>query len=211
MPTGHPGKARVSSDIEHQRTDAINVIAGRRAKIRSVAAANGIPEEAIAGAILWEAVENPYLRPFPRLGPGKVHPLEINKTSAAEIVEHEGRMPALSGSELRRERVKDPDWAIEYIGAIMAHHADAYRKIASVDIRKDVAVLCTLYNTGDSEVRAAALAAHKQDARHAGKKAPMPRPNSMGLWVEQWIPFIRGLLGGDHRHRSLKSTRTSTS
>jgi hypothetical protein len=198
MPTGHPGKARVSSDIEHQRTDAINVIAGRRAKIRSVAAANGIPEEAIAGAILWEAVE-------------KVHPLEIDKTSAAEIVEHEGRMPALSGSELRRERVKDPDWAIEYIGAIMAHHADAYRKIASVDIRKDVAVLCTLYNTGDSEVRAAALAAHKQDARHAGKKAPMPRPNSMGLWVEQWIPFIRGLLGGDHRHRSLKSTRTSTS
>jgi Protein of unknown function (DUF1402) len=186
-----PTEKRKDPDVEAQRVEAINLVRQRRDTIKKAAVDYDVPAEAIAGAILWEGIENPYHRSFGRLGPGKVHPGEFWEKSEAEKVEIEGRVtpPAKSVSE-RSQRLMDPEWAIVYIAAIMDRHADNYQKIANENVRKDPAVLCTLYQGGHSEDRAKRFA----ERRKADPKAHPVAADEMGPWVQRWLPFIRTLL-----------------
>ena len=83
----HPAQPRRRRGFERQRLAALGHIRLRRELIRAAAARYGIAEEAIAGAVLWDALENPYKRPFMRLGPGKVRPSRLGGPSAAELAE----------------------------------------------------------------------------------------------------------------------------
>jgi hypothetical protein len=74
----------------------------RRELIRAAAARYGIAEEAIAGAVLWDALENPYKRPLMRLGPGKVRPSRLGGPSAAELAERAGLVPFSPATALAR-------------------------------------------------------------------------------------------------------------
>jgi lipoprotein-anchoring transpeptidase ErfK/SrfK len=182
---------RPDPDAEAQRLEAFAIIRDHRSHIMAEAAKYNVLPEAIAGAIFWEALENPYssMRPkSTRLGPGKVHPYEKIGKSEAEKVEEEKRVSVAKDSEERVSRLRDPKWAITYIAAIMRRHADNYMKIAGVDISKNVGVLCTLYQGGKSEERAAKLAERRKTDPTA---QPMPG-DEMGPWVEKNIETIRG-------------------
>jgi Protein of unknown function (DUF1402) len=197
----HPAQPRRRPGFERQRLAALEHIRLRRELIRAAATRYGIAEEAIAGAVLWDALENPYKRPFLRLGPGKVRPSRIGGPSAAELAERTGFVPFSPASALARWRLlRRPDSAIIYISAILASHAADYREIAGVEISEDPAVLCTLYQGGGSAERARRLA-----DRRLRDPGAMPRAaDEMGPWVAEHIDFVRTALRNPARAR-LKS------
>jgi hypothetical protein len=187
----HPAQPRRRRGFERQRLAALEHIRLRRELIRAAAVRYGIAEEAIGGAVLWDALENPYKRPFLRLGPGKVRPARVGGPSAAELAERAGLVPYAPASALARWRMlRRPDTAIIYISAILASHAADYREIAGVEISDDPAVLCTLYQGGKSAERARRLA-----DRRLRDPAAVPRAaDEMGPWVAQHIDFVRAAL-----------------
>lgn len=179
---------RTDQDEEAQRKEAFNIVRQHRSEIIAEAVKFKVPAEAIAGAIFWEALENPYHRSFSRLGPGKVHPTETFGKSEAEKVEEEKRVPVAKDLTEREVRLHDPVGAITYIAAIMRRHADNYMRIAGVDISGNVGVLCTLYQGGKSEERAQKLA----DKRKTDPTAQPQMGDEMGPWVVKNIETIRG-------------------
>jgi hypothetical protein len=186
-----PDQPRVLPYFEEQRQEAIQIVKSQCAHIRTAAESTGIAPEAIAGAILWEALENPYYRPVKRLGPGKVHPWEPTGKSEAEKVEAEQLVPPAKDLGEREQRLQQPGWSVTYIAAIMGRHAKNYQNIAGVDIRSNVGVLCTLYQGGHSEDRAKNLAERR-------KKDPTAQPvtaDTMGPWVVQYLDWIRQTMG----------------
>ena len=186
-----PSEPRSSRGLERQRLTAVALIRDWRTEIRLLAGLYSVSADAIAGVILWDAVENPYRRPLLRLGPGKVHPLELGRKSDAERAEEAGLTPFTPGGAVGRLRIlRRPGGALVYIAAILAYHAANYESIAGVDIRADPAVLCTLYQGGASEARARRLA--RRRARDLGAKPHAG--DEMGPWVETQRVFIRGLL-----------------
>ena len=186
-----PQEPRVSRAAECQRREALGIVSDHAPLIRAAAVRHSVPPEAVAGAILWEGLENPYRRRHWRLGPGKVRATELWRPADAMKVELEGRIPGASGLRERLGRLRDPSWAIQYVAAIQSRHADVYLRLASVRIRHDIAVLCTLYQGGDSELRAARLA-----DRRSRDPTAMPRAgNDMGPWVVTNLEFVRRLIG----------------
>lgn len=186
-----PDQQRADPDIEKQRQEAIQVVQSQCAHIRTTAEGAGIVPEAIAGAILWEALENPYHRAFWRLGPGKVHLREVTGKSEAEKVEEAQLVPAAKDANEREQRLQQPGWSVAYIAAIMSRHATNYQNTAGVDIRSNVGVLCTLYQGGHSEDRAKKLAERR-------KKDPTAQPiaaDTMGPWVVQHLDWIKQTMG----------------
>jgi hypothetical protein len=182
-----PDQARTDADEEAQRQEAMRIVKDQCPRIQRRAQSYGIAPEAIGGAILWEALENPYSRSFSRLGPGKVHPFEYFAKSEAEKVEDAGMVPKSKDSDERQAKLKDPGTAVDYIAAIMARHATNYQTIAGVDIKSDVGVLCTLYQGGHSEERAKKLAERR-------KTDPNARPQAadrMGPWVVSNLDWVR--------------------
>ena len=185
-----PSAPRSYADLEAQRLEAIKIVSDNCLKISAAASKYGVSWEAIAGAILWEALENPYFRPFKRLGPGKVHVTEWSGKSEAAKVEDEKRVtPPSKDSDELAKRLQQTGWAITYIAAIMQRHADNYKKIAGVDITNNPGALCTLYQGGKSEERAKKLA----DRRKTDPKAQPIAADEMGPWVEKNMSFIRDL------------------
>ncbi|MEG4288374.1 Ig-like domain-containing protein [Microcoleus sp. C2C3] len=100
-PTGlAPTTPRRNADKEEQRNRAINIVKQYADTISSNARKYNVAPEAIAGAILWEGLENPY-DPFRRPGftrsniPGKVHPDSsiFGEECVAEVVENERLVP----------------------------------------------------------------------------------------------------------------------
>ena len=193
-PTGlAPTTPRRNPDKEEQRNRAINIVEKYDWTIFYNARKYKVAPEAIAGAILWEALENPYdpyKRPeFTRTNiPGKIHPRSYHgEECVAEKVEDEGLVPypkirqpvviippvgslqypalytpisrQIMISADREQRLREPATAIMYIAAIMNHHARNYERLAEYpklqaedyDIRKDVGVLCQLYQAGRSQ------------------------------------------------------------
>lgn len=199
-----PATPRTDPDVEAQRLESIDIVRANCMKIRFMAMKFGVAHDAIAGAILWEAIENPYHRSFSRLGPGKVHPTEFIGKSEAQKVEDEKRVPAAADTDARQKRLAQAAWSIVYIAAIMQRHTENYKKIAGVDISDNIGVLCTLYQGGHSEERAKKLA----DRRKTDPKAQPVAADSMGPWVERNIKFVSGLCLIDESVPSPKGTRT---
>jgi hypothetical protein len=230
-PTGlAPTTPRSNPDKEKQRNLAINIVRQYAWTIFFNARKYKVAPEAIAGAILWEGLENPYdfTRPgFTRTNiPGKIHPRSyFGEECVAEVVENEGLVPfpqfrqqlltlQLAGGldpssftllELqslisvdREERLREPATAIMYIAAIMDHHARNYEKLAEYpklqaqdyDIRKDVGVLCQLYQAGDSQRTAPIF----EKRFIANRNARPIVGDEMGKWVRNNINFVRNLL-----------------
>lgn len=95
----------------------------------------------------------------------------------------------------RAQRLREPATAIMYIAAIMDHHARNYERLSrypalSYDIRKDVGVLCQLYQAGDSQGSASRF----QDRFIADPNARPIVGDEMGKWARNNINFVRNLL-----------------
>jgi RHS repeat-associated protein len=148
-----PYQPRMDSNDEEQRVRAIQIVKDYAQKICETAKKYNVTPDAIAGAILWEGIENPYPRHriFRDNIPGKIHPYVGD---VAESVEMEGRVPPLVQyrgipnlarqreffdqfgrlsrqdlADIRETRLADPNLAITYIGAILDRSAEFYEKL----------------------------------------------------------------------------------
>jgi hypothetical protein len=211
-----PWAKRKDSNDELQRLEAIRIVSENAKWICETSQKYNVTPDAIAGAILWEAIENPY--PSWRTGalrpniPGKIHPYPGD---VAEKVEIEKRVPPLNSNfpqigplGPRTDRLRDPKWAITYIGAILDRAAEIYEKTAQTfaeqdelrrkpprpiyNIRDQAGILGTLYHGGKVERRA-------DDFEDRRTEEPDSRPRmheseKMGPWISQYRWWIRDLL-----------------
>jgi Protein of unknown function (DUF1402) len=171
---------------EERREEALELIRQHADDISKAALKYFIPPETIAGAILWEAIENYKPKFLDSAGPGRVH----NET--AFLLWKDGKVP----SRYTPFDIRNPVVAIEYIAVIMRESASNYELIAGVNIEKNVGVLNTLYQGGDSKGKAEKL----RDARRADLAAKRPLtlpkvpPREMGEYVENYRLYMRNQL-----------------
>ncbi|MGK7396938.1 MAG: SpvB/TcaC N-terminal domain-containing protein [Candidatus Cyclobacteriaceae bacterium M3_2C_046] len=103
---------------------------------------------AIAGAIAWEALENPLIASTSSVGPGKIHVEGSGGHSGwPEVVEQKGLVPT-PGSDMERRFVLSlPASSIRYIGAIMSVIADeAEARNSGWYIRNNPEILTQVYH-----------------------------------------------------------------
>nr|WP_167528292.1 DUF1402 family protein [Sinorhizobium terangae] len=87
------------------------------------------------------------------------------------------------------EAIMDPDVSLAYMAASIRHSIDAYRSIAGMDISNNPGLTATLYNVGNPDQRAAALAAKNQ-----GGEVHWPEENYYGWLVNDKLAELEGLL-----------------
>jgi hypothetical protein len=85
--------------------------------------------------------------------------------------------------------IMDPDQSLAYMAASIRHSIDAYKSIAGMDISGNPGITSTLYNVGNPDQRAAALA-----ARNEGGEAQWPEENYYGWLVNDKLAELKGLL-----------------
>jgi hypothetical protein len=90
--------------------------------------------------------------------------------------------------------VMDPDKSLNYMAALIKSDIDAYRDIAGFDISDNPGLTATLYNTGEAEERAAALAAENKKRRAQGLAPLFPRENYYGWLINDRLDELRKLL-----------------
>jgi hypothetical protein len=90
--------------------------------------------------------------------------------------------------------VMDPDKSLNYMAALIKSDIDAYRDIAGFDISGNPGLTATLYNTGEAEERAAALAAENKKRRAQGLGPVYPRENYYGWLINDRVDDLRKLL-----------------
>jgi hypothetical protein len=141
-----------------------------------------VDRRAIAAAIAWEALVNVRTASLRAVGPGKVH---VNSEVVREV-EAAGYLPRQT-PEARRELLRTPEGAIQYIAAIMhakANIAEAF----GFNIRNRVDILTNEYQ-GRSLTEWTDVLINKRDtALVAG--------NSMGIWAPQHIQYLELGVGG---------------
>jgi hypothetical protein len=84
------------------------------------------------------------------------------------------------------DAIMDPDKSLAYMAANIRRSIDDYKSIAHVDISRNPGITATLYNTGGSAERAAALAARGSGA--------LPEENYYGWLVNDKITELKSLL-----------------
>jgi RHS repeat-associated protein len=138
---------------------------------------------AIAGAIAWEAIENPHTG---TLQIGKVKPRNIFSDSIAEQVEKMGILPKKTYEE-RVKLLRTPAGAIEYIGAILSVGKDV-AKSHGLDIKDSPEMLTYFYQKHEKASFDKKLTSWEQ----AGKpKFQIPiGPGSMAGWVHFNTKFL---------------------
>lgn len=82
------------------------------------------------------------------------------------------------------DAIMDPDKSLAYMAASIRRSIDDYRSIAGMDISRNPGITSTLYNTGGSAQRAAALKA----------RGGLPEENYYGWLVNSKIAQLRSLL-----------------
>ena len=172
-----------------------------------------IDRRAIAGAIAWEALMNPYTGVKSDLatsvgiarfsGPGKVHykefrPDQVPRDRLLDPAAHEGnpvarevellgRLPPRTMDE-RRKALATTDGALLYIGTIMRAFSDAAAP-AGYYLDCDPAILTTFYNAW-SLARATTFFQRERKAPTPLNPGPM-----MGAWVQQNLGRIERMVG----------------
>jgi Protein of unknown function (DUF1402) len=184
-----PYQSSPDPDAEKQRQEVLELIEKHADDINRAALKYDVPPETIAGAILWEAIENYRPSWLNSGGPGRIH----NET--AFTLWREGKVPR---GYVPIFDTKKPEVAIEYIAAIMNESAENYERIAGVNIRRNVGVLNTLYHSGDSKGKAELLRDKRKADLVAGRPESLPVVPSreMGEYVENYRAYIRTVLLG---------------
>src|SRR5262249_37843576 len=139
---------------------------GHAKEIQDSEAHFGVDRRAIAGAIAWEAIENPHGRTAAAMGrfvgAGKPHVKQSKRLPAVistgenvpQEVEEAGLLPRRTLSEREEELAKD---SIPYIAAGMRLASDIARKYGT-EISADPAMLTWFWQTKDANTFIAHLA-----------------------------------------------------
>jgi hypothetical protein len=126
-------------------------------------------------------------------GIGQLNPLTALQMS--DRVNQVSGLPKLdvnNANEVYRT-IMDPDLTLPYMAATVRNAIDAYKKIANVDISQNPGIVATLYNTGDPEARAQALAEENRRRAETGEPAKLPEENYYGWLVNDRIEDLRAL------------------
>lgn len=127
-------------------------------------------------------------------GIGQMNPLTALKmTDRVNKVTGARKLDASNGKAVYKA-IMDPGETLPYIAAAIASSIDAYRKVAGFDISANPGLTATLYNTGNAELRAAALAAENRKRKAAGSPAKLPEVNYYGWLINDKEAELRSLL-----------------
>jgi hypothetical protein len=125
-------------------------------------------------------------------GLGQINPLTALELS--DLVSKVSGYPKLDESDAAGvyQAIMDPDKSLAYMAASIRMSIDDYKRVAGMDISKNPGITATLYNVGNPEARAAALAA-KNRGRAAGEQI-LPEENYYGWLVNDKLDELKGLL-----------------
>jgi hypothetical protein len=151
------------------------------------------------GGIDWpdDRFERVFFQPYyagQTFGLGQLSPLAA--LSVSDKVHTVAGLPDLDVNKAPEvyAAVMDPDKSLNYMAALIKSDIDAYRDIAGFDISGNPGVTATLYNTGEAEERAAALAAENKKRRAQGLAPLLPRENYYGWLINARLDDLRKLL-----------------
>ena len=205
-----PWQERDDQYKEAQRQWALNLVKENIAYICEVAHRHYVTPDAIAGTILWEAIENPYNWArgqgpliFTRPGgsddygiAGKIH---LDPGSEAikllpDLIKVRPEVSGLSQEDLENKFIEDPTLAIESIGLILDRAATLYAErargyIPGFSIRDQAGVQGALFQ-GGIDGRLGALADRLYDEK-SNYRPQLPEGEKMGPWISQYRWWIR--------------------
>ncbi|MCK8781780.1 DUF1402 family protein [Rhizobium sp. NTR19] len=117
-------------------------------------------------------------------GLGQVNPLTALMLS--DLVSRVSGFPKLDETRAAEvyDAIMDPDKSLAFMAANIRRSIDDYKTIAGVDISRNPGITATLYNTGGSVQRAAALKA----------RGGLPQENYYGWLVNDKLAELRSLL-----------------
>jgi len=122
-------------------------------------------------------------------GLGQINPLTaLMLTDMVARVSGYDRLDANDANAVYKA-IMDPDISLAYMAASIRHSIDAYKSIAGVDISTNPGITATLYNVGNPDQRAAALA-----ARNSSGEFRWPEENYYGWLVNDKLAELRSLL-----------------
>jgi Protein of unknown function (DUF1402) len=126
-------------------------------------------------------------------GLGQLNPLTalqmtdmVNRTSGLP------KLDASDGKEVYRT-IMDPDLTLPYMAATLKNSIEAYKRIAGFDISNNPGLTATLYNTGNPEVRARALAEENQTRKASGEPERLPEENYYGWLINEKLGELKTL------------------
>lgn len=90
--------------------------------------------------------------------------------------------------------IMDPDMTLAYVAATLKAAIEAYEEIAGYDISDNPGITATLYNLGNPEARARALAAENAERRRTGRRPRLPQENYYGWLVNDKLEELEALL-----------------
>ncbi len=127
-------------------------------------------------------------------GIGQMNPLTALKmTDRVHGVTGARKLDAADGKGVYKA-IMDPEETLPYIAATLANSIEAYQSIAGFDISANPGLTATLYNTGNADQRAAALAADNRKRAAAGEPPRLPEVNYYGWLINDKEGELRSLL-----------------
>lgn len=125
-------------------------------------------------------------------GLGQINPLTALKLT--DLVHQKSGYERLDETKAADvyKAIMDPDQSLAYIAASIRMEIDDYRSIAGMDISGNPGITATLYNLGNSQSRAAALAA--QNRGRSGQSPVWPEENYYGWLINDKLAELKGLL-----------------
>jgi hypothetical protein len=161
-----------------------------------------VDRRAIAGAIMWEALENAFLAGVRAQGPGKVHAYTLNIGGVgygeddviAKKVEDLGYLPKQANVADRLKILKTPVGAIEYIAAIMCAYADISAS-RNYNIRCDPVVLTHCFQGTGNKYSTAGDFENWDKLLETKAGAPLDPRNDMAIWVRSHLGLLQDLVG----------------
>ena len=122
-------------------------------------------------------------------GLGQINPLTaLMMTDTVARVSGYERLDENSAAEVYKA-IMDPDQSLAYMAAVIRHSIDVYRSVADIDISDNPGITATLYNIGNPDQRAAALA-----AKNRSGTVEWPEENYYGWLVNEKLPELKALL-----------------
>ncbi len=198
---------KASMPLTFAEEQVFAALRARRADFEAAEQKFRIDRRAIAGAIAWEIIVNPHLKPVgSAVGWGKVHMVNVKPGQLTSWVRAVGAMtvgtdPATLASETeaagylpqksyaeREGLLAVPSSAIVYIAAMMAAIADLAGANGFEDIRSNPPVLTHVYQQHT-------LTTWAEQLSHKAKGTPFVVANPMGIWVRDHLDFLEEAVG----------------
>jgi hypothetical protein len=164
-----------------------------------------VDRRAIAGAIMWEALENPARFGLRAVGPAKVHvyAAKLPGTSfvygedsvIAKKVEDLGYLPKQATVGDRSKILATASGGIEYTAAIMRAYVDVSRN-RGYAVQCDPVVLTHCFQGTGQKYSTAGDLENWDKLLESKKGAPLDPRNEMAMWVRGHLPLIEELVGG---------------